>query len=154
MRHRVDERTWDQCHASDAALARACYRLEGIEGLCRLEGDFTLVCYDRTTQQLMALRDPMGAYPLFWMQQGETMALSTSIRPLADLMPNLELDPGYTADFLSFPTEFCAQLPLPHTAYRGIQRLMPGQLWEANLSTRRVACRTTGAGRIRSSRSR
>src|SRR5438045_7427676 len=35
VRNRIDERTWDQCRSNDAALARACYRIEGIEGLCR-----------------------------------------------------------------------------------------------------------------------
>lgn len=138
----MDERTWDLCRTSDAALAQACYRIEGVEGLCRLEGDFALACYDRTTQQLMALRDPMGAYPLFWIQEGETIALSTSIRSLADLISNLEIDPEYTADFLTFPTEFCAHLPLQRTAYRGVQRVMQGQLWNASLPTGHVACRT------------
>jgi hypothetical protein len=95
VRSRVTERTWVQCRANDAALARACY---SIEGLCRLEGDFVLACYDRLTQRLVTLRDPMGNSPLFWVQQGETIAVSTSIRPLADV----ELDTEYTADYLVY----------------------------------------------------
>ena len=141
LRDRVDQRTWDQCRTNDAALARACYRAAGIEGLCRLEGGFVLACCDRTAQRLVILRDPMGKYPLFWVQQGETIAASTSIRPLADLIPDLELDPEYTADYLTFPSESCAELPLQHTAYRGVQRLLPGWMWELNLSSQHVACR-------------
>jgi asparagine synthase (glutamine-hydrolysing) len=141
VRSRVTERTWVQCRANDAALARACYSIEGIEGLCRLEGDFVLACYDRLTQRLVTLRDPMGNYPLFWVQQGETIAVSTSIRPLADLVSDVELDTEYTADYLVFPYEFCAELPLQHTAYRGVHRLLPGWLLEANLSAQHVACR-------------
>jgi asparagine synthase (glutamine-hydrolysing) len=141
VRSRLAERTRVQGRANDAVLAQACYRVEGIEGLCRLEGDFVLACYDRSTHRLVTLRDPMGNYPLFWVQQGETIAVSTSIRPLADLVPDLELDAEYTADYLVFPYEFCAELPLQHTAYHGVQRLLPGWLWEANLSTQHVACR-------------
>jgi asparagine synthase (glutamine-hydrolysing) len=141
VRSRVAERTWNHCQTNDAALAWACYRVEGIEGLCRLEGDFVLACYDRSTQRLVTLRDPMGNYPLFWVQQGETIAVSTSIRPLADLMPDVELDAEYTADYLVFPYEFCTELPLQHTAYRGVRRLLPGWQLEVNLSTRHVSCR-------------
>ena len=141
VRNRVDERTLDQCLENDAALARAIYRVEGVDGLCRLEGDFVVVCHDRRSQRLVALRDPMGKYPLFWMQQGETIAISTSIRPLADVMPAVEIDPEYTADYLAFPYEFCAELPLQQTAYRGVRRLLAGWVWEANLSTQNVACR-------------
>ncbi|HUN96645.1 MAG TPA: asparagine synthase-related protein [Bradyrhizobium sp.] len=142
LRSRMSDRIWTQCQASDAALAQACYRIDGIPGLCRLEGEFVLACYDRENQRLVSLRDPMGHYPLFWVQRGETIALSTSIRPLADHVPELDLDPEYAADYLSFPYENCAALPLAHTAYRGVRRLPPGSLWTANLSTRHVDCRS------------
>jgi asparagine synthase (glutamine-hydrolysing) len=141
VRGRVAERTWLECQTNDAALAWACYRIEGIEGLCRLEGDFVIACYDQSTEQLVTLRDPMGNYPLFWTQHGGTIALSTSIRPLADLVPDLALDTEYAADYLVFPYDIGAELPLQHTAYRGIRRLMPGWLWEADLARQHVVCR-------------
>ena len=36
VRSRMSKRIWVQCQASDAALAQACYRIDGIEGLCGL----------------------------------------------------------------------------------------------------------------------
>jgi asparagine synthase (glutamine-hydrolysing) len=142
VRSRVAERMWAGCQANDAALAQAVYRVEGLDGLCRLEGDFVLACHDRASERLVTLRDPMGHYPLFWVQQGETIAVSTSIRPLADLGPDLEIDQEYAANYMVFPYESCAELPLLRTAYRGVQRLLAGSMLEANLSTQHVTCRS------------
>ncbi len=54
--------------SNDAALALAVYCREGRAGLLRLEGDFSLVVHDGKEHRLLALRDPLGAYPLFWTQ--------------------------------------------------------------------------------------
>ncbi len=141
LRGRVDERTFQRCRQSDAELAQAIYKVDGIEGLCRLEGDFALACHDRTANRLVALRDPLGAYPLFWVQQGETTALSTSIRPLVDLLPSVVFDEEYIVDYLTFPTDVFSELPLEHTAYQGVQRLLPGCLLEADLAAGDIICR-------------
>ena len=140
LRHQVEERTLDECRRSDAALAHALCRTGGIESLYRLEGDFALVCHDRTANRLVALRDPLGAYPVFWVHQAGVIALSTSIRPLVDLS-SAELSIEYMADYLAFPTDVIAELPVRHTAYRDVQRLLPGWAWEARLSTRDIHCR-------------
>jgi asparagine synthase (glutamine-hydrolysing) len=141
LRGRLEERTFDRCGRSDAALAQAIYRVGGIESLCRLEGDFVLACYDKATNRMLALRDPMGAYPLFWMQHGNITALSTSIRPLVDLLHYAELDCEYMADYLAFPMDAISEIPAARTAYRGVWRLLPGHVFEAGLSTRQVVCR-------------
>lgn len=141
LRHRTDQQTWERCLESDAALASAIYRLEGVDGLTRLEGDFVAVCHDRQARRLIALRDPMGKYPLFWTQHPDGIAIGTSIRPLCDVMPSIEIDPEFTADYLAFPYEFCAELPLERTAYRGVHRLLAGWTWDVDLSHGQVACR-------------
>src|ERR1051325_5555791 len=53
---------------SDADLALAAYRAQGLAGLERLEGDFALVVWDAAQGRLLACRDPMGGYPLFWVE--------------------------------------------------------------------------------------
>lgn len=138
LRGRLDDRTFDRCRSSDASLALGLYRCGGIGSLCRLEGDFVVACYDRTTNRLLALRDPLGAYPLFWVQQRNTFAVGTSIRPLVDLLGSAELDSEYMVDYLAFPTDAISELPSSRTAYRGVGRLLPGHTWEANLSTQQV----------------
>ena len=59
---------------SDAAVALAAYRRWGRAGLERLEGDFSVVVHDQTSGRLIASRDPMGGYPLFWARRGNTVA--------------------------------------------------------------------------------
>ncbi|NEO99108.1 MAG: hypothetical protein F6K58_10580 [Symploca sp. SIO2E9] len=140
LRGRVDDQVLAKCEVSDAVLALACCRADGIEGLCHLEGDFAVVCYNRATRSLVALRDPMGGYPLFWLQQGDVIALSTSIRPLIDLLPTVDFDIEYAADYLVFPNSAISEMPIQRTAYKEVQRLLPGWLCEANLSARQVFC--------------
>ena len=47
----------------DAALALAVYRQHGLEGLERLEGDFSLTIWDAGEQRLACMREPTGSYP-------------------------------------------------------------------------------------------
>src|SRR5439155_26618440 len=54
----------NRAEESDAALALAVYRQHGLAGLERLEGDFALVVFDEGTRRLVAMRDPMGGYPI------------------------------------------------------------------------------------------
>src|SRR5262245_42615901 len=61
---------------SEAHLALDIYHREGAAGLERLEGDFALVLLDTRTGQLIALRDPMGGYPLFFASAGNRLVLS------------------------------------------------------------------------------
>ena len=85
---------------NDAALALAAYRHLGMASLERLEGDFALVIWDAETAQLIGLRDPLGGYPLFWIQYEGTIALSTSLRPLCALLPQCQLNEAYFAEFV------------------------------------------------------
>ncbi|HUN44145.1 MAG TPA: asparagine synthase-related protein [Acetobacteraceae bacterium] len=124
----------------DAALAGACYDAAGVDGLCRLEGDFVVAVCDRRQGKISVVRDPMGHYPFFFARHGGGLALGTSIRPLGDLMP-LEPDPDYAADYLAFPYDTCPEMPFGHTAYRGVERLRPGWLLECDVATASVTSR-------------
>lgn len=75
----------------DAALALAAYRAFGLPGVERLEGDFAVVIHDRNQRRLIASRDPMGGYPLYWLDRGGTVAFGTLLRPLVDLLPDRSL---------------------------------------------------------------
>jgi asparagine synthase (glutamine-hydrolysing) len=126
---------------NDAGLAGACYDAAGLNGLCNLEGDFVVAVCDRQKSKISVLRDPMGYYPLYFARHGGGLVAATSIRPLGDLLPTLEPDPDYAADYLAFPYDTCSELPLRHTAYRGIERLPPGWLLECNVATGGVTSR-------------
>jgi asparagine synthase (glutamine-hydrolysing) len=116
-----------ECQVSDAALALAAYRYLGIAVLERLEGDFAIVIWDAEIAQLIGLRDPLGGYPLFWIQQESTIAFSTSLRPLCALLPQCLLNEAYFAEFVMM------QAPRNESgseqcAYVGIQRVLPGTM--------------------------
>ncbi|HYC61977.1 MAG TPA: asparagine synthase-related protein [Thermoanaerobaculia bacterium] len=124
-------------YESDAALVAALYERGGLGALERLEGDFVLVAHDGHAQKVVAVRSPMGAYPLFW-TQGETFAIATSLRPLVEQLQDVRIDDEYVADYLAYPLASMMELPAERTAYRDVQRLLPGWSLELNLATRHV----------------
>jgi asparagine synthase (glutamine-hydrolysing) len=141
LRDKIDEQTLASCREEDAELALAICRADGVAGLYALEGDFALACFDGKSNRLMAIRDPMGGYPIFWAHQGETISLSTSIRPLISLTTSVEPDSEYAIDYLVIPDAGVAELPGDRTAYRSIKRLPPGWLLDVNVTTGRVESR-------------
>src|SRR5882672_10159775 len=94
---------WDANSDSDAALALAVYRKRGLEGLERLEGDFALAIWDESAQRLLAMRDPMGGYPIFHSAPRGAVAAGTSMEPLLDRLPSRTLSQEYLADYLMSP---------------------------------------------------
>jgi asparagine synthase (glutamine-hydrolysing) len=123
---------------SDAALALAAYRQHGCEGIPLLEGDFALVIWDSRSRELIGARDPLGGYPLYWIQTGETIALSTSLRSLVSLLPRLRLNMDYLADYLMLPGCAREELPGERCAYEDVRRVLPGSIIRADLSTGNV----------------
>jgi asparagine synthase (glutamine-hydrolysing) len=124
--------------SNDAALVLAAYEGLGQDGLPGLEGDSSLVLWDGRRDLLLAIRDPLGGYPLYWINQPGTMALSTSLRPLLDLLPQRSLDLEYMADFLMLPTAFYHELPGERCPYAGIARLAAGHLLRGHLQSGRI----------------
>src|SRR5262249_13053684 len=68
--------------ATDAELALAVHRHLAAGGLTRLEGEFSLVIWEPRRRRLLALRDPFGAWPLYWTTDGPGVAVSTHLAPL------------------------------------------------------------------------
>lgn len=112
---------------NNAALALAAYQHLGISALEHLEGDFALVIWDAERWQLIGLRDPLGGYPLFWTQDGSTLAISTSLRELCAMLPRCVLNEEYLAEFVMMQaprnegkSEQCV--------YAGVHRILPGTM--------------------------
>jgi asparagine synthase (glutamine-hydrolysing) len=111
---------------SDVALVLAIFREYGTAGLAQLEGEFALVIFDPNTYCLLALRDPLGNYPLYWLQTKNTIRVSTNLKLLAR-QSQAAINGDFLASFLMFPFAF-AELASEQTAFRGIQRVLPGTL--------------------------
>ena len=118
---------FEQDFASDTALALAIFQHYGAKGLEQLEGEFALVIFDPEKQCLFALRDPLGNYPLYWVDDRKTLRVSTSLRLLAQQIPQASINRDFLASFLMFPYAF-VELTAKQTAFEGIQRLLPGTL--------------------------
>lgn len=107
----------------DARLALALYAQRGAAGLAALEGDFALAVWDGRRRLLLARRDPLGAYPLFWRRLDDGLALATAL-PLLPGADAAAIDAEHVADYLAVPGlvgEFAAE----RTAYRDIRRVLP-----------------------------
>jgi asparagine synthase (glutamine-hydrolysing) len=137
---RVGLRSEPGSEPDDAALVLACYRAEGARGLERLEGDFAAAVWDTRAAQLVALRDPLGGYPLFWGRAGDRFVLSTSTRPVLDHIGDRGPDLDFLADFLAVPDPR-SEPATDRTIHLGVQRVRPGMVFTLDPAAGRVACR-------------
>jgi asparagine synthase (glutamine-hydrolysing) len=112
---------------NDARLALAVYRHADTKGLQRLEGEFALVIWDARQQRLIGMRDPFGAWPLFWCSNGSSIAMGTSLNALANGQGRPPVDLDYVAEFLSRPF-VPSEVSCERTVVQGIQRVLPGTL--------------------------
>ena len=141
LRTRIASAELDACRVSDAAMVATLFREGGVHALAALEGDFVAAGFDRVRRQLVAIRDPIGPYPLFWTANSRTIAISTSIRALISHLPRVAIDDQYVADYLSLPINSFAELPSQRTACLGVSRLLPGWMVESGWSPNDVTCR-------------
>jgi asparagine synthase (glutamine-hydrolysing) len=124
--------------AGDAALVLSAYRRWGWPGLCRLEGCFALAVLDTKRWRLYARRDLLGGFPLYWGQYGRRIAVGTSLRDVCDWTGATALDPEYEAEYLMLPCCGEHEPADERTPYRGVQRLLPQAILDADLSAGRV----------------
>ena len=115
-----------QPNETDAQLAYALFRRHGRSCLDKLEGDWSLVIFDRHERTFLAARDCFGGYPLFVASLGSRFVVGTSLRPILAERPNAEWPPEYFARFLSMIPSMRTECPGEMTVYRGIERILPG----------------------------
>ncbi len=117
-----------------AGLLALAYRRWGSDLPSRLRGVFALLIADRRHGRLLAVRDPLGGYPLFYAEAGDRVLFSTSLDALLDQpgvarTPNL---PGLAEHLLH-------QWTAPdETYYATIRRLRPGHWLRIAGETRHI----------------
>ncbi len=114
---------------SDLRLVGECYARWGESFASRLLGDFAFFLWDRSKQQLLAVRDHMGVRPLFYRYGPEGLLACSEIKPL--------LDPGEPFSDLrakgpraKFLADFIGnKQPDDHSLiYEGVSRLPGGHI--------------------------
>ena len=112
----------DPAEADPATLLARAYRRWGSDLPSRLRGVFALLIADRRQKRLLAVRDPLGAYPLFYAEAGGQVLFSTSIDALRD-QPGVERSPNLPG----LAEHLLSQWTVPEeTYYTGVRRVRPG----------------------------
>ncbi|TYL36822.1 asparagine synthase [Natronococcus pandeyae] len=119
---------------SDVDPAQYCaslYEREGRRFVCGLNGNFTLLIYDRERQQFTLCTDRFGTVPVYWTRTHDgQVVFSTNIQFLPS-HPAVEtsFDPAYLHEYLAFRRTFGVRTPL-----EGVEKLEPGTLTTVSLA--------------------
>ncbi len=88
-----------------------------------LNGMFAMAVWDRKEKALHLVRDRLGIKPLFVAQFGDQIFFASELKSFhAAHAFALEIDPSSVTSFLRF-----GYVPAPHSIYRGVWKLMPGE---------------------------
>lgn len=108
---------------SDTETLLAAIETWGIEAsLGRLVGMYAFALWDRARRELTLARDRIGEKPLYYGWQGASFLFGSELKALA-AYPGWqgEMDRDVLALFMRY-----GYVPLPHTIWRGIRKLLPG----------------------------
>lgn len=111
-------------HCDAEVLVEACAELGVEAALGRIIGMFAFAVWDRVTRTLTLARDRIGIKPLYWAQFGKLFMFGSEIKALrahGGWAP--EIDRDSLAAFVRY-----GHVPSPHSIYRGVFKLPPGQL--------------------------
>lgn len=119
---------------SDARLILQAYHRWGEESFRRLRGSFALIVWDGRNDSLLAVRDPVGTYPLFYAVAGDQILFSTSID---DLLGQADVSRDVNRNALASHLLDLWQRP-EETYFSAIRRVPPGHLLKVHASGRQL----------------
>lgn len=108
---------------SDTEVMLAAFEEWGIEkAVQRFIGMFAFALWDRAERQLILARDRIGEKPLYYGWCGEIFLFGSELKALC-AHPSWcgDISRGVLASYLRY-----GYVPLPHSIYRGICKLLPG----------------------------
>ncbi len=120
--------------ARDVDFVLAAYAELGAEARTVLEGEFAIVILDRRNRRIVALRDPCGGFPLYWMKTSEGVAIATTPRPLVRFSGSADVERALLADILG--AGYVEVDRFDRSAFRGVERLVPGTSLTVDLANR------------------
>jgi asparagine synthetase B (glutamine-hydrolysing) len=111
-------------HLTDAARLAYAYERRGEGILNELAGRYALIIWDARRELLLAARDPMGLFPLYWTTVGRDVLISPSASALLRA-------PGVSTEIhrAALIEYICRRWPpVEETFIRGVQRVPPGRV--------------------------
>lgn len=121
LRQDLREMSW--CGHSDTETVLACIEAVGVEKtLPRLTGMFAFALWDRLEQSLTLVRDRIGEKPLYYGWCDGVFLFGSELKALQAYAGwRGVIDRGALASFMRY-----GYVPLPHSIYVGIHKLIPG----------------------------
>ncbi len=109
--------------SSDTEVIIHLYEEEGLDAVQRLNGMFAFALWDENLNRLWVCRDRIGIKPLVYYWNDQQFLFASEIKALLnDPIISKELDYEALRFYLAFN-----YVPAPHTIFKGIQKLKPGQ---------------------------
>ena len=108
---------------SDTEVMLAAFEMWGLEkSIQRFVGMFAFALWDRVERQLTLARDRLGEKPLYYGWCGESFLFGSELKALC-AHPSWcgDINRGVLASYMRY-----GYVPLPHSIYQGICKLLPG----------------------------
>lgn len=123
------QRGWRFKGHSDTEVLLAAIETWGIhKTLNRLNGMFGFALWDNQRDTLYLARDRFGEKPLYWGWAGDGFIFASELKALKKYQPlSLEIDRRFLNLFMRY-----SYVPAPHTIYKHIEKVEPGQYLEIN----------------------
>ncbi|MFP6730776.1 MAG: asparagine synthase (glutamine-hydrolyzing) [Alphaproteobacteria bacterium] len=110
-------------HCDSEVLVEACAEWGVDAALGRLNGMFAFALWHRQSRSLTLARDRLGIKPLYWGRVGDSYLFGSELKALrAHPAWQGEVDRDALAAYIRH-----LYVPSPHSIYRGIHKLAPGQ---------------------------
>ena len=110
--------------SSDTEVLVHLYEEEGVEFVRRLDGMFAFALWDEGRKLLLLARDPIGKKPLFYAEEEGEIAFASELKALLqDPYLRKKIDEDAIDQYLAL-----YYIPAPRTVFRGVKKLLPGQV--------------------------
>ncbi len=128
LRAQLVERGHQFRTSTDTETVVHLYEDYGLGCVDYLRGMFAFALWDSRQRALLLARDRLGIKPLFYRLEPGRLLFASELRALRELVAQpLEVDSQSVYDFFGF-----RYIPAPRTFYRGVEKLLPGQLLVAD----------------------
>jgi asparagine synthase (glutamine-hydrolysing) len=107
---------------SDTEVVLNALILYGFQIVDEFDGIFSIVFYDKNTDNIVLIRDHLGVKPLYYSVQNNRLYISSEIKPIAKCI-EVEIDANACASFLSFGVSEGES-----TVFHGVNKVLPGQI--------------------------
>ncbi len=122
LRLQLERLGFDFITHCEAEVILGLYQLIGLEFVTQLRGMFSLILYDQSKEELIAIRDRFGIKPLYYYCEAGHLFLTSELKPFKSFISS-EAAINFTAiqDYFTFQ-----YIPEPLTCLNEVQVLEPG----------------------------